>query len=333
MHSSTLQRLFNWRNISFKVVMTVKFGIQIEPQFGFSYEQIRNIAETALVNGINSVWFSDHFMLNADATDRVLLDPWLVMTLLGRELEDLRVGSLVFCNMYRQPALTAKMAATLDVLTEGRLEFGIGAGWKEIEFKAYGYGFPSAIERINRLAEAIQIIRGAWTNERFTFKGEYYTTENLISFPKPVQKPHPTIWVGTMRAKPKMLNLIARFGDGINIAWSYTAEDCKKIFDTLDDMIRRHGRRPSDVKRSVGFWTRVFSTRAEMESQIEKSAKERGVPVETYRQRVESSLWGTVDDIADRLKQFSKLGVSYTILMFSHGSEMEQIQMLARGLP
>ena len=105
----------------------MQIGVQIEPQFGFTYDRIQEIAEHALLTGFSHVWFSDHFMLNRDATDRVLLNPWLTMAALVRDADDICVGTLVACNSYRNPALHAKMAATLDVISEGRLEFGIGA--------------------------------------------------------------------------------------------------------------------------------------------------------------------------------------------------------------
>ncbi|MHA1771054.1 MAG: LLM class flavin-dependent oxidoreductase [Candidatus Thorarchaeota archaeon] len=310
----------------------MNIGVQIEPQFGFSYDDVKSIAVAALDSGFSTLWFSDHFMLNETATDKILLDPWLMMTALVREVDDIRVGGLVFCNSYRQPALHAKMGATLDVLSNGRLEFGIGAGWKEIEYKAYGYRFPSAKTRIEQLAEAIQIIRGAWTNEHFSFHGKHYFVEKLISFPKPVQKPHPTIWVGTMRARSKMLNLAAQWSDGLNIAWSFSIDDCKHIFADLDRRIKKYGRRPHDVKRSVGFWTRVFHTESEMEQQIIEGAKQRGIPIEDYRKRLKSSLWGTVDEVVERLRDYEALGISHAILMLPHGHEIEQVKLIGNSM-
>jgi len=113
----------------------------------------------------------------------------LLMAALSRDNEEIRIGSLVFCNNYRHPALHAKMGATLDVLTNGTLEFGIGAGWKEIEYNAYGYNFPPDMVRIRQLEESIQIIRKIWTENKPSFDGEYYHLDQLVSHPKPVQKP------------------------------------------------------------------------------------------------------------------------------------------------
>jgi alkanesulfonate monooxygenase SsuD/methylene tetrahydromethanopterin reductase-like flavin-dependent oxidoreductase (luciferase family) len=222
------------------------------------------------------------------------------------------------------------MAATLDVLSDGRLEFGIGAGWKEIEYNAYGYEFPDPHTRIDQLAEAVQIIRGIWTNERFSFKGDHYSTDDLISFPKPVQKPHPTIWIGTMYGRKRMLELAARYGDGINIAWAYTAEQCGKMFTRLDDFAERYGRTPSDIKRSVGFWTRIFESEDEMEKAIVEGADKRNVNYEKYRKRISSAMWGTPEILVEKLRAYDAIGVSEAIFMFPHEAEVSQIELFGK---
>ncbi len=139
----------------------MRLGVQIEPQFGFEYGEVLAIADLALKVGVFNIWFSDHLLLDRDATDRVLLDPLLLMTALARDAREVRVGGLVFCNSYRNPALLAKMCATIDVLSSGRLEFGIGAGWKELDYRTYGYPFPPARTRIEQLDEALHVIKGA----------------------------------------------------------------------------------------------------------------------------------------------------------------------------
>ncbi len=310
----------------------MRFGVQVEPQFGFPYERILEIASEAVENGLPSVWFSDHFMLNREAGDRILLDPWLVMAALSRDTEDVRLGGLVFCNSYRMPTLHAKMGATLDVLSNGRLEFGIGAGWKEIEYRAYGYEFPPAPTRIAQLSEALQIIRCAWTEERFSFHGNYYHVEEHISYPKPVQRPHPTIWVGTMTAGPKMVDVAAHYGDGINVAWRFRPEECKRIFDELDDRAEKYGRKRGAIKRSVGLWTHVFASEAEYQRGLESEAARRGISVEQLRERVSTALWGTVDQVADRLREYEELNVEYAILMFPHGEELDQMRLLRENV-
>ncbi|MBD3405308.1 MAG: LLM class flavin-dependent oxidoreductase [Candidatus Lokiarchaeota archaeon] len=306
--------------------MLVDLGIQIEPQFGFSFQDVKDIAKFGRESGFSTIWFSDHFMLDKDATDRELLDPWLLMTALVTIDQDIRVGSLVFCNSYRHPPLHAKMGATLDVLSNGRLEFGIGAGWKELEYNAYGYPFPSDSTRIDQLAEAVQIIKGIWTSERFSYEGDHYQIRDLISYPKPIQEPHPSVWIGSMKAGDRLLELTARYGDGINLAWAYSPSFCQERFELLDEMIETSGRNPSEVKRSIGLWTRVFDSEKDMDSAIKENALKRGIEENQYRDRVASALWGTPESIAERLREYKDIGVSDIILMFPHGEEIEYIK-------
>ncbi len=311
----------------------MEFGIQIEPQFGFSYDSVLEIAHAAVKNGFSTLWFSDHFMLDREATDKVLIDPWVLMAALVRNNREIRVGSMVFCNSYRNPALTAKMAASLDVISEGRFEFGYGAGWKKIEYEAYGYDFPPDHTRIDQLEEAVQIIRGIWTNERFTFTGSHYSVRNLISFPKPYQK-NPRIWIGTMKARQRMLELAAKYADGINIAWSFTPEMCEDIFKTLGDLCEQNGRKRSSIQRSVGLWTRCFESPDDMEHVLVENAQKRGVTLDDYRRRVESSLWGTPEALTVKLQRYSDIGIHHVILMLPYGHEIEQIEMIGnRVLP
>ncbi len=303
------------------------FGIQIEPQFGFSYTDVVELSEKALENKCKGVWFSDHFMLDADATDRELLDPWLLMAALVCDNKKIRVGSLVFCNSYRNPSLHAKMASTIDVISNGRLDFGIGAGWKKLEYNAYGYEFPNFSTRMDQLGEAIQIIRGIWTEEKFSFDGKHYQVRDLVSFPKPVQKPHPKIWVGSNRAGPRMIELAARFGDGINVAWGFSPERTSDIFQQLTDFAEKHGRKPESIAKSVGVWARILKSESEMEEKIKSGAASRGISEDDYRKRVASSLWGTPEIVADRLSQYADQGISEIILMFPYGEKREQIDM------
>lgn len=302
------------------------FGIQIEPQFGFSYTDVVELSEKGLANGIAGVWFSDHLMLDADAVDRELLDPWLLMAALVRDNKKVRVGSLVFCNSYRMPALHAKMAATIDTISNGRLNFGIGAGWKKLEYAAYGYEFPDFSIRAEQLGEAIQIIRGIWTEEKFSFSGKHFQVKEVVSYPKPVQKPHPKIWVGSNRGGPRMIELAARFGDGLNVSWGFSPESTTEIFKQLREFALKHGRKPENIAKSVGCWTRILKSETEMEERIKSGASSQGISKEIYRKRISSSLWGTPEIVAERLSQYKEQDVSNIILMFPHGEELEQIK-------
>ncbi|MHA2135136.1 MAG: LLM class flavin-dependent oxidoreductase [Candidatus Thorarchaeota archaeon] len=304
------------------------FGIQIEPQFGYDFKEVVEIARIGRGYGFSTLWFSDHFMLDADATNNVLLDPWLLMTALAMEDKKIRVGSLVFCNNYRQPALHAKMAATLDVLSEGRLEFGFGAGWKKLEYNAYGYEFPRYLARIEQMEEAVEIIKGIWSHEKFSYEGKHYQVNDVVSFPKPAQKPRPTIWIGTNRGGDKMIDSIAKHGDGINFAWGFTAQQLEVAFGKMEGFAAKHGREPGEIKRSVGLWTGVFADEDEMEKKLIERAEKRGISLEEYRERVASSFWGTPDMLVEKLRDFLAMDISHFIFMFPYEEEKEQARML-----
>lgn len=308
------------------------FDIQIEPQFGYNYKDVLVIADAALENHFKGVRFSDHFMLDANATDKELLDPWLLMAALVRDNEKIRVGSLVFCNNYRMPTLHAKMAATVDVLSNGRLDFAIGAGWKELEYHSMGYEFPDFSTRAEQLAEAIQIIRGIWTEERFSFVGKHYRVHEVVSYPKPVQKPHPKIWVGSNRGGSRMIELAARYGDGINVAWGFSPDRTEAIFHQLHEFAEMHGRNPKDISKSVGLWTRILKSKEEMETRIREGASARGISEDDYRKSVDSSLWGTPELIADKLVQYKNQGVSNITLMFPYQEEREQMALFGEAV-
>jgi len=290
------------------------FGIQIEPQFGFTFQEILDLAKTAETTKFTSMWFSDHFFLNTESTDRPNLDLWCILSALSRHTT-LRLGTLVACNSYRYPAVHAKLAATIDQLSGGRFEFGIGAGWKEIEYDAYGIPFPSAGERIHQLTEAIQIIRLMWTQPYATFTGQHHQVEQAISFPKPYQ-PSPRIWVGTMRAQPKMLSLIAQHADGINIAWNFSPDACRDVFDQLDQFCSQVGRNGAEITKSVGLWASFFANEQEKEQLIRTEAKRLNMSVDAFRQRIAEALFGTKDQLIARIREYMEVGVTHFVFMF-----------------
>ncbi|MHA2254108.1 MAG: LLM class flavin-dependent oxidoreductase, partial [Candidatus Kariarchaeaceae archaeon] len=159
----------------------VTLGVQIEPQFGYNYQQIYDILYAAEHHNFSHAWFSDHFMMTGDSKDLISYECFTAMMAAAAQTTHLRIGALVFCNSYRHPAILAKQIASLDHFANGRIEFGYGAGWKEIEYNAYGIDYPSAGIRIEQLAEGIEVIRKLWTEEYSTYEGKYYTLTDAIS--------------------------------------------------------------------------------------------------------------------------------------------------------
>src|SRR5512135_1261969 len=155
-----------------------------------AYETMTRVAQEAEALGFASIWLIDHFHTVPEPTQEVTFECWTSTAALARNTKRVRIGQIVTCNSYRNPALVAKMASTVDVLSHGRLNFGIGAGWHQHEYRAYGYEYPDAPTRLRQLHEAVQVIVAMWTQEEAVFEGKYYQVRGAINQPKGAQKPH-----------------------------------------------------------------------------------------------------------------------------------------------
>ena len=195
----------------------MKISIHIEPQLGYIYDDIVTLARAAEDSGFYRFTVSDHFFGPVEGHEMPSHDAWTTIALLVPQTKRIRLGTLVTSQSYRNPALLAKIVASLDNASNGRIDLGIGAGWKDSEYEAYGYPFPSAKERVTQLREAIQVINLLWTEERPSFKGDFYSIKETMFLPKPVQKPRVPIWVGSKKLKaPMMEETVARYADGMD---------------------------------------------------------------------------------------------------------------------
>jgi alkanesulfonate monooxygenase SsuD/methylene tetrahydromethanopterin reductase-like flavin-dependent oxidoreductase (luciferase family) len=304
----------------------LSFGVQIEPQFGYDFNQIYNICKEAELSRFSHAWFSDHFMMTKDSTDLISYECFAAMMAAASQTDKLRLGSLVFCNSYRHPAVLAKQIASLDHFSNGRIDFGYGAGWKEIEYNAYGIDYPSAGIRIKQLAEAIEAIKKLWTEEKANYSGEFYSLKDAVAFPKPVQQPYPPIWVGTMEAKPKMLNLAAEHADGINIAWSFSPDVYQEKLEAIFSFCEKHGRDPKSLRLSYGVWTRVYENEEEKLNAWKQICEQRGFTMEQLEKRMEGALHDTPENIVTKLKAYKDLGITDFIFMFPKDAEVQSMK-------
>src|SRR2546423_3833208 len=180
------------------------------------YETMTRFGLEAERLGFDSIWLYDHFHTVPRPELETTFECWISTAALARDTSTVRIGQMVTCNSYRNPTLLAKIASTVDVLSHGRLDFGIGAGWYEQEYNAYGYAFPDAPTRLRMMREAIQIILKMWTEEEAHFEGKYYQVRGAINQPKGVQKPHIPMLIGG-GGEQVTLKLVAQYGDACNI--------------------------------------------------------------------------------------------------------------------
>ena len=163
----------------------MKLGVIVSPAAGWSYQEICDVAQLAEKSGFDSFWVSDHFFGGPGGTpDRNCLEAWTLLAALARDTTKIRLGVLVAAIQYRNPALQAKMAAGVDHMSGGRLEFGVGAGWKEDEYRAYGYDFPSPGDRVEQLRDGLEITRRLWQDDRATYHGKHYRIDDAVCAPK-----------------------------------------------------------------------------------------------------------------------------------------------------
>ena len=303
------------------------FGLQIEPAFGFSYEDVAGLAHMLRPNGFNSMWASDHFMLDPKDADRNCLECWSLLTAIAVEVKDIRIGPLVTCASYRNPALLAKMASSLDQISGGRLEFSIGAGWKDVEYEAYGYRFPPAGERVSRLIESLEIITRLWTQPVATFEGKYHQVKEAVSAPKPRQRPHPPILIGG--SKPRMLRVMARFADTVNFVPQPDAQSYGETLKQLEAACREEGRDFDRIRKTHFLTMLIGRDEAEVRSRLERVAQRDGMSPEQWRERRARAFVGTTAEAVTHLKRYTDLGVTQFMIVFPYREEAESLKLFS----
>jgi F420-dependent oxidoreductase-like protein len=179
------------------------------------YEAMTAVAKVADAGPWDSIWVYDHFHTVPEPTMNTTFEAWTVTSTLARDTSRVNIGQMVGCNGYRHPALYAKIASTVDVASHGRLYAGLGAGWYEHEWKAYGYEWADVPERMAAFREAVEIVHKMWTEDEPVFTGKHYRIDKPINEPKGVRKPHPSFWLGGGGEKVT-LKLVAKYADGAN---------------------------------------------------------------------------------------------------------------------
>jgi len=227
----------------------LRFGLKLSGQ-DTTIEALRAVWRIADEEGFDHVWDFDHLASIGDGgPDRPVYEGWTLQAAMAQATKRVRIGALVTGNTYRHPVLLAKTAVTVDHLSNGRLEFGIGAAWAEIEHKMYG--IEGLDNRVGRLSESLQIIKSLWSEDRTDFEGRYYRLSDAIANPKPVQKPHPPIWIGA--SGESTLRLVARHADVWNASGGGDAAAMRVLMAKLEDACGAVGRNPSEIRRSLQF--------------------------------------------------------------------------------
>jgi F420-dependent oxidoreductase-like protein len=304
--------------------------LMIEGQEGVTWEHWLGLARTCEEHGVPSLFRSDHYM-NLDGLDpsRVALDAWATLSALAAVTSTLRLGTMVSPTSFRHPSVLAKMVATADQVSGGRIDLGLGAGWHEGEHDAYGFPFHAVKERLDVLEEQLQIVIGSWADGPFSFEGDHYTLKDLDAQPKPVQRPHPPLIMGGSAAA-RSSRLAARYADEYNTPFPSIA-DVKERKARIDEACEAAGRDPLPFSIMTGYV--VGATESEYEGRMRARAEKMGAdPDALLADPPESWITGTVDHAAEQLAALSAAGVSRVMCQHYVHEDLEAVALLGSEL-
>jgi len=277
----------------------------------------KGVAQKLEEIGYDSLWLYDHFHTVPRAEIEPTFECWTTMAALAEATSKIRLGQLVTCSLYRNPAYLAKVAACVDVISGGRVDVGIGAGWKEEEFDAYGYEFGTIRERLDKMADTAKILRAMWTEERATVAGKHWSVTDAINEPKPLQTPHPPIWIGTQGEKVG-LRMVAELADG----WNHNRGT--DVFDDKLARLREHCERidrdPASVRISAERTCAVFDNEAEEDAFIARHYP--GAKPERVKAFFKDQCIGSADRVVEELQFYIDRGAELVILWFQDLAEV-----------
>jgi alkanesulfonate monooxygenase SsuD/methylene tetrahydromethanopterin reductase-like flavin-dependent oxidoreductase (luciferase family) len=261
----------------------MQFGIKTG-QSGLIYDELSSIWSKSEELGFESAWLHDHFiaLTVADRPSDPCLEAYATLAALARDTRSLRLGVMVTCTGYRNPAYLAKMGATIDSISRGRFIMGIGTGWFEDEYRAYGYRFPSIPERLGQLRETLKILRLMWTESNPSFTGKHFTTLDVPCNPKPVQRNLP-IWIGISTGTRTLPRISVELADGLNTTASPGL--CGQIIEQAEETRREMRRERSDVTYSAQP-VLLVGTDSEIEDIVQQEAKRSGLSSQDYLKRL-----------------------------------------------
>jgi F420-dependent oxidoreductase-like protein len=266
-------------------------------------------AQLAEQLGYDSIWVYDHFHNVPAPSHEAVFECWTVMAALATATSRIRLGQMVSCTSYRPPTLTAKITSSIDVISGGRLDWGVGAGWYDHEYKAYGYEFPEAKVRIGMLREAVEVVKAMWSEPDASFSGRYYEVRGAQCDPKPLQQPHPPIWIGG-GGEQLTLRVVARLADKANFGGKPGEWAHKR--DVLHDHCKDVGRDPSEIELTWSPEVCIRASEAELKADVEagRAGSKWGEPFESWR---EGNLVGTPEQVAEKIRAYIELGCTYFV--------------------
>ena len=291
-------------------VHPIRFGFQTAQQ-NVTWPELLAVWQELEQLGFDSGWNFDHFIPIFSDPAGPCLEAWTMLGAMAAHTSTLRIGTMVTGNTYRHPAVLAKMATTIDVMSGGRLNFGVGAGWFELEHRAFDIPFPKINDRLHMLDEALEVIKLLWTERQPTYAGKYYQLQDAYFAPKPPQQPHPPIMIGAAGER-HALRIVAKH------ATMWNSFGSPEVFRGKIGVLRQHcqriGRDVEEIEKSVLISLVLSDDRTAVERVLQGSAARMNMPLEEMRAR---SLAGTRREIISQIEAFVEAGVTHFILMLA----------------
>jgi alkanesulfonate monooxygenase SsuD/methylene tetrahydromethanopterin reductase-like flavin-dependent oxidoreductase (luciferase family) len=300
---------------------TVKFNVRVN-QYAYSYEDLRRIWLEADRLGYYSASLFD--LLNTDA-----LECWTTLTALLAQTQTIRAVPMVLANPYRHPALLAKMTATLDVISGGRVTLGIGAGGSGSDTRASGLAFPATRERCDMLEESVGLIRRLWSETSVTHSGTHYAVDGASVQPKPVQQPMPPVLVGGHGPR-YVLPAIGRIADIANVGNNDSVNDHRRYQSIVYGAAEAAGRDPSGIEWTHNADCVIAPTQREYDALVARLAEQAGMTAARYQtERLRSTLSGTPEQVAERVNEYVDAGIRYFFVVFPNPVPSETLALFA----
>ncbi len=307
----------------------IKFGVFL-PFYAFQtqnptkhYQQLLDVVLECERLNYDSIWIDDHLMYDHWS----ILESWTTLSALAAKTNRIRLGTMVSCISHRNPVLVAKSAATLDAISDGRLEFGIGAGIQKAEHVAYGFGFPKHSERVEVLGEALEVITQLWRKDKTSYQSKHYSLKDAVCEPKPLQKPNPPIIIGGNGEK--LLKVTARHADRFD--WgNLSIEMYRDKLRILEKNCEEIGRDFSKIEKSCWPAGQVLiaENQKELNAKV-KEAKPNGMTLTDFKK---ATLVGLPEECVEPLQAYLDLGVTYFMLYFADLPKVDSLKLFAQKI-
>ena len=312
---------------------SLDYSLMLEGQEGVTWPQWLATARACERLGFDALLTSDHYLSVVTTEEPGSNDAWTLLGALAASTERLRLGTMVSPVTFRLPAVLAKAATTVDRISGGRVELGMGAGWWDQEHRTHGIPFPAAPERFEMLEEQLEIVHGLWSEDVFSFEGRYYALEGCRFLPKPVQRPHPPIVLGG-KGGPRLARLVARWADGYNRVGG-TPDELRASIERVGDAVDRAGRDRASVTMSFMTWVFVGRTDAEWRDRADRARRmdPTAGSLEEYLDDISRDcIVGTVDQAIERMNEYAATGVQRLVLNHELFDDLDQIELLAQEI-